>query len=58
MPSPGGNAFVRWYRDGMGDRQDHASTAGVIDAFEAATRAIAGLQSVDDVLQVIVDQVT
>jgi len=32
-------------------------TAGVIDAFDAATRAIAGLQSVDDVLQVIVDQV-
>ena len=41
----------------MGDHQDHASTAGVIDAFDAATRAIAGLQSVDDVLQVIVDQV-
>lgn len=34
-----------------------AGTAGVIDAFDAATRAIAGLQSVDDVLQVIVDQV-
>ena len=31
--------------------------AGVVDALDAATRAIAGLQSVDDVLQVIVDQV-
>ena len=41
----------------MGDHQDHASTAGVIDAFDVATRAIAGLQSVDEVLQVIVDQV-
>jgi len=30
---------------------------GVIDALDAATRAIAGLQSVDAVLQVIVDQV-
>ena len=29
----------------------------MIDALETATRAIAGLQSVDDVLQVIVDQV-
>ncbi|MFL5750502.1 MAG: GAF domain-containing sensor histidine kinase [Chloroflexota bacterium] len=33
------------------------ATSGIIDAFDAATRAIAGLQSVDDVLQVIVDQV-
>jgi signal transduction histidine kinase len=33
------------------------TTPGVLDAFDAATRAIAGLQSVDDVLQVIVDQV-
>jgi signal transduction histidine kinase len=33
------------------------ATPGVLDAFDAATRAIAGLQSVDDVLQVIVDQV-
>ena len=41
----------------MGDHQDHASTAGVVEAFDAATRAIAGLQSVDDVLQVIVDEV-
>lgn len=32
-------------------------SAGVIEAFDAATRAIAGLQSVDAVLQVIVDQV-
>lgn len=32
-------------------------SAEVIDAFDAATRAIAGLQSVDAVLQVIVDQV-
>jgi len=32
-------------------------SAGVIDAFDAATRAIAGLRSVDAVLQVIVDQV-
>ena len=31
--------------------------AGVVGALDAATRAIAGLQSVDDVLQVIVDQV-
>ena len=32
-------------------------SAEVIDAFDAATRAIAGLRSVDAVLQVIVDQV-
>ncbi|MFL5646287.1 MAG: GAF domain-containing protein [Chloroflexota bacterium] len=32
-------------------------SVGVIDALDTATRAIAGLQSVDDVLQVIVDQV-
>lgn len=31
--------------------------SGVIDAFDAATRAIAGLRSVDDMLQVIVDRV-
>ena len=31
--------------------------AAVVDAFDVATRAIAGLQSVDAVLQVIVDQV-
>jgi len=29
----------------------------IVDALDAATRAIAGLQSVDDVLQVIVDQI-
>jgi two-component system, NarL family, sensor histidine kinase DevS len=34
-----------------------ATSAAVVDAFDAATRAIAGLQSVDHVLQVIVDQV-
>lgn len=33
------------------------TAVGVIGAFEAATRAIAELHSVDDVLQVIVDQV-
>ena len=41
----------------MRDRQDAEATAGVVDALDAATRAIAELQSVDDVLQVIVDQV-
>jgi signal transduction histidine kinase len=34
-----------------------ATPAGVVDALDAATRAIAGLQPVDEVLQVIVDQV-
>jgi signal transduction histidine kinase len=34
-----------------------AHPEGVVDALDVATRAIAGLQSVDDVLQVIVDQV-
>jgi two-component system, NarL family, sensor histidine kinase DevS len=40
-------------------RNESASiaTPDVIDAFDLATRAIAGLQSVDHVLQVIVDQV-
>ena len=38
-------------------RQDAEATTGVVDALDAATRAIASLQSVDDVLQVIVDQV-
>jgi signal transduction histidine kinase len=33
------------------------SQAGVVDALDVATRAIATLQSVDEVLQVIVDQV-
>ncbi len=37
--------------------QDSTDALGVIDAFDAATRAIAGLLSVDDALQVIVDQV-
>jgi signal transduction histidine kinase len=36
---------------------DRPGASGVIDAFDIATRAIAGLKSVDDVLQVIVDQV-
>jgi signal transduction histidine kinase len=39
------------------DAEAPIGSAGVIDAFDAATRAIAGLQSVDTVLQVIVDQV-
>jgi two-component system, NarL family, sensor histidine kinase DevS len=39
---------------GPGERDE---ISGVVDAFDAATRAIAGLQSVNDVLQVIVDQV-
>jgi signal transduction histidine kinase len=33
------------------------SGAGIVEALDAATRAIAGLQSADDVLQVIVEQV-
>jgi signal transduction histidine kinase len=41
----------------MSEATDRVGTSGVIDAFETATRAIAGLQSVDDVLQIIVDQV-
>jgi GAF domain-containing protein len=41
----------------MSTHEVPVGAAGVIDAFDAATRAIAGLQSVDDVLQVIVDQV-
>ena len=41
----------------MGDRQGTEAATVVVDALEAATRAIASLQSVDDVLQVIVDQV-
>jgi signal transduction histidine kinase len=36
---------------------ERPEAAGVINAFDIATRAIAGLQSVDDALQVIVDQV-
>ncbi len=41
----------------MSGQADRHPESGVIDAFDAATRAIAGLQSVDDALQVIVDQV-
>ena len=41
----------------MSELADRPATSGVIDAFDIATRAIAGLKSVDDVLQVIVDQV-
>ena len=38
-------------------RDNTTATPAVIEALDAATRAIAGLQSVDDVLQVIVEQV-
>ena len=38
-------------------RADAGTTSGVVEAFDAATRAIAGLQLVDDVLQIIVDEV-
>ena len=41
----------------MNGREDREGTTDVVEALDAATRAIAGLQSVDDVLQVIVDQV-
>jgi signal transduction histidine kinase len=41
----------------MTGREDQETTTDVVDALDTATRAIAGLQSVDDVLQVIVDQV-
>jgi signal transduction histidine kinase len=41
----------------MSELAERPETSGVIDAFDAATRAIAGLKSVDEVLQVIVDQV-
>jgi signal transduction histidine kinase len=37
--------------------QERPTPGGVVSAFDAATRAIAELHSVDDVLQVIVDQV-
>ena len=37
--------------------QDRPWESGVIDAFESATRAIAELRSVDEILQVIVDRV-
>src|SRR4029079_11394484 len=38
-------------------RSASGTTAGVVEALDAATRAIAGLQAVEDVLQVIVDPV-
>lgn len=41
----------------MDQREHSAATTGVVNALDAATRAVAGLQAVDDVLQVIVDQV-
>ena len=41
----------------VSDTGSRPRTAIVVDALDAATRAIAGLQSVDDVLQVIVDQI-
>jgi signal transduction histidine kinase len=41
----------------MTGREAPEVTTDVVDALDVATRAIAGLQSVDDVLQVIVDQV-
>ena len=41
----------------MSGTEERVETFDVIEAFDAATRAIAGLQAVDDVLQVIVDQV-
>ena len=39
------------------ESETRRSAFDVVDALEVATRAIAGLQSVDEVLQVIVDQV-
>ena len=42
---------------GMRGSQDTEATTGVVDALDAATRAIASLQPVEDVLQLIVDQV-
>jgi signal transduction histidine kinase len=41
----------------MSTIEDRAHAPDVVDALDAATRAIAGLQGVDEVLQVIVDQV-
>jgi len=41
----------------MNGRDDADARTGVVDALDTATRAIAGLKAVDDVLQVIVDQV-
>lgn len=47
----------RWYRAWMSTAEDPEVALDVVDAMDMATRAIAGLASVDDVLQVIVDQV-
>ena len=52
MPAAGSGTFAL-----VTSIEDRTATSGVIDALDVATRAIAGLQSVDDVLQVIVDQV-
>lgn len=41
----------------MNDIEDRPAAGRIYDALDAATRAISGLQSVDDVLQVIVDQI-
>jgi two-component system, NarL family, sensor histidine kinase DevS len=41
----------------LGTAGNPTTSAALVDAFDAATRAIAGLQSVDQALQVIVDQV-
>jgi signal transduction histidine kinase len=41
----------------LGTSGNPTTSAALVDALDAATRAIAGLQSVDVVLQVIVDQV-
>jgi two-component system, NarL family, sensor histidine kinase DevS len=45
------------YFEDMTSTDARIEASGVIDAFDIATRAIAGLQSADAVLQVIVDQV-
>ncbi len=54
-PTARGIAAVPWAR--MSTREDPEVALDVVDALDAATRAIAGLASVDDVLQVIVEQV-
>src|SRR5262245_23982967 len=41
----------------MSEIVERPAAAGVIDALDTATRAIAGLKSVDEVLQIIVDQI-
>jgi signal transduction histidine kinase len=43
--------------EAVNDVEPRDEAFGVVEALDRATRAIAGLQSVDDVLQVIVDQV-